>query len=97
MEYTRLCISVPQAGHMLGISRGLAYRMAREGAIPTLRFGKRMVVPKWVVERMISESVNFNPTPAGGNTAGGDGAGDDDGGVDISGAPLRKKSMQKIK
>jgi len=55
MEEKRLTVTVEQAGLMLGISRGLAYQMAREGRIPTIRFGKRLVVPKWAIERLLQE------------------------------------------
>lgn len=55
MEEKTLTITVEAAGRMLGISRGLAYQMAREGRIPTIRFGKRLVVPKWAIERLLQE------------------------------------------
>jgi excisionase family DNA binding protein len=64
MEEKRLTITVEQAGRILGISRGLAYQMAREGRIPTIRFGKRLVVPKWAIERLLQEPQPLNPTPA---------------------------------
>ncbi len=56
MDETRLTITVEEAGCMLGISRGLAYQMAREGKIPTIRFGKRMVVPRKAVDRLLEKS-----------------------------------------
>jgi len=52
----KLTITVPEAARLLGISRGLAYEMAREGAIPTLRFGRRVVVPLAAIERLLQES-----------------------------------------
>lgn len=55
MEEKRLTVTVEQAGRMLGISRGLAYQMAHEGKIPTLKFGKRLVVPKWAIEHLLQE------------------------------------------
>ena len=54
MEKT-LTLSVEQTARVLGISRGLAYQMAREGKIPTLRFGKRIVVPRKAIERLLQE------------------------------------------
>ena len=41
-----LVISVEDAARMLGISRGLAYEAARTGAIPALRIGRRLLVPR---------------------------------------------------
>ena len=35
----------PTAAAVLGISRDLAYRSARSGDIPTIRVGRRVVVP----------------------------------------------------
>ena len=52
----KLTITVPEAARMLGISRGLAYEMAREGTIPTLRFGRRVVVPLAAIERLLQET-----------------------------------------
>lgn len=40
-----LTCTVPEAGRMLGIGRDAAYRAASEGIIPTLRLGRRLVVP----------------------------------------------------
>jgi excisionase family DNA binding protein len=37
--------TVEEAGEMLGISRHSAYRAARIGEIPTIRVGRRLVVP----------------------------------------------------
>lgn len=41
----RLTITVPEAGQMLGIGRDSAYAAAARGEIPTLRIGRRLVVP----------------------------------------------------
>jgi hypothetical protein len=38
--------SVPQAGKMVGLSRGASYAAAARGEIPTERFGDRLIVPK---------------------------------------------------
>jgi len=39
----------------LGISRGLAYQMVHQGKMPVLRFGRRMVVPKKVLEQLLEK------------------------------------------
>ena len=51
----RLCLSIPETARMLGISRGLAYELARSGQIPVLRLGKRLLVPKVALERLLSQ------------------------------------------
>jgi excisionase family DNA binding protein len=57
MEMERLTLTVEEAGGLLGISRALAYEMARTGRLPTLRFGKRIVVPKKAIESMLDRSI----------------------------------------
>jgi len=63
MDEKRLTITVGEAGRILGISRGLAYQMAREGRIPTIRFGRRLVVPKTAIEHLLREP-EASPMPA---------------------------------
>jgi excisionase family DNA binding protein len=42
---TPTALSVEQAGVLLGISRRSAYRAAAAGHIPTIRLGRRILVP----------------------------------------------------
>jgi excisionase family DNA binding protein len=53
MQAERLTITVEEAGELLGISRALAYEMARTGKLPALRFGKRLVVPRKAIENLL--------------------------------------------
>lgn len=41
----RATVTVPEAGKLLGISRDAAYGAAARGEIPTLRIGRRLLVP----------------------------------------------------
>ncbi|GAA2621972.1 helix-turn-helix domain-containing protein [Actinomadura fulvescens] len=41
----RPTLTVPEAGRVLGLSRAAAYEAAKRGDLPTLRIGRRMVVP----------------------------------------------------
>lgn len=41
----RPTVSVPEAGRLLGLGRDAAYDCARRGDIPTIRLGRRVVVP----------------------------------------------------
>ena len=51
-----LCISVPAAARMLGVSRNTGYEMARLGQLPTIRCGqRRLVVPKAALMKMLQE------------------------------------------
>jgi len=55
MQTERLTITVEEAAKELGISRALAYEMARTGKLPTLRFGRRLVVPRRAIERLLED------------------------------------------
>ncbi len=51
-----LCVSVPTAARMLGVSRNTGYEMARLGQLPTIRCGRRrLVVPKAALMKMLEE------------------------------------------
>ena len=52
----RLTYTVPEAARILGISRGAAYAAAAEGTIPTLRIGRRLLVPRVALERLLEAS-----------------------------------------
>lgn len=51
-----LVYDVPTAGKLLHLSRATAYSLAAQGVIPTIRFGKRLVVPKVALERLLNEA-----------------------------------------
>jgi len=48
-----ITIPVPSAGRILGLSRNKSYEAARTGELPTLRFGKRLVVPTAMLRNML--------------------------------------------
>ena len=56
MQVERLTITVDEAAELLGISRALAYDMARTGRLPALRFGKRFVIPKKAIENLMQQA-----------------------------------------
>ncbi len=49
----RPTVSVPEAGEFLGIGRATAYEAAKAGDLPTIRLGKRLVVPTAALRRML--------------------------------------------
>ena len=53
----RLCVTVPEAAAMLGISRNFAYQLVREGKLPSIRFGKRILIPRVALEKMLEMGV----------------------------------------
>ena len=65
----RRTVSVEQAARELGIGRGLAYECARRGEIPVLRVGRRFLVPRAALDRLLAgdsldRSAGPAPTPA---------------------------------
>ena len=48
-------VSIEDAGRILGISRGSAYTAAAKGDIPTIRIGKRLLVPRAALDRLLAE------------------------------------------
>ena len=51
----RLCVTVPEAAEMLGMSRNFAYQLVREGKLPSIRFGKRILIPIAALTKMVEE------------------------------------------
>jgi excisionase family DNA binding protein len=49
----RLVYTVTEVGAMLGLSRNAAYEAARRGDIPTIRIGRRLIVPKVAFNRLL--------------------------------------------
>jgi excisionase family DNA binding protein len=46
-------LTIPQAAKRLGVSRNSAYQAARRGEIPTIKIGKRILVPVAALERKL--------------------------------------------
>jgi len=57
----RATLSIEQTAQILGCGRSLAYEMARQGRIPTLRLGRKLVVPKLALEKMLADAGQREP------------------------------------
>lgn len=53
-EHERDVLTVPEAGRKLGLGIGAAYGAAHRGEIPVLKLGRRLVVPKAALEKMLA-------------------------------------------
>ena len=51
-----LVYNVVTAGKLLNLSRATVYALCAQGVIPTIRFGKRIVVPKAALEKLLAEA-----------------------------------------
>jgi hypothetical protein len=49
----RDAFTVDEAGQILGLSRASAFAAAKRGDIPTIRIGKRLIVPRRALERLL--------------------------------------------
>jgi excisionase family DNA binding protein len=56
----RYCMTVPEAARRLGISRNFGYELVRRGQLPVIRFGKRLLIPKVALEKMLEEGARVN-------------------------------------
>ncbi len=52
-DSVRQTLSVEDAGEILGLSRGAAYARAKDGSLPTIRLGKRLLVPKAALDKLL--------------------------------------------
>lgn len=53
----RRVITVNEAARLLRISRGAAYEAARRQEIPTIRIGRRLLVPLSALDRLLTGNV----------------------------------------
>jgi excisionase family DNA binding protein len=59
---TRLTLTVEEVAATLGISRAFAYEAVRRGEIPSIRIGRRVLVPRAALERLIDGDNALPPT-----------------------------------
>jgi excisionase family DNA binding protein len=59
----RLVLTVEEAATLLGISRAFAYEAVNSGTIPSIRIGRRILVPKAALNRLVGAEP-MPPQPA---------------------------------
>jgi excisionase family DNA binding protein len=52
----RQTLTVIEASRVLGLGRGSAYEGVRTGAIGSIRIGKRILVPRAEIERLLASA-----------------------------------------
>jgi excisionase family DNA binding protein len=55
---TALLIGVREAARLLGIGRDTAYTLIREGRLPAIHIGRRVLVPRAALERWIDDETS---------------------------------------
>lgn len=53
----RLTLSVEEARQQLGLSKGLMYEALRSGQIPSIRIGRRILIPRVALEQLLDQVV----------------------------------------
>jgi excisionase family DNA binding protein len=56
MEQRRLTVTVTAAAELLGISRSLAYELVASGELPSVRLGRRIVIPVAAIEAVLAKA-----------------------------------------
>ena len=57
-------LTVEETAKVLGIGRSLAYRMAQDGEIPTLRLGRRILIPRQAITELLGAQTAESKEPA---------------------------------
>ncbi len=52
---SRLVYTVDEAAALLGISRNKAYEAVKTGVIPSIKIGRRILIPRQRLEDMVNE------------------------------------------
>jgi excisionase family DNA binding protein len=60
----KLTISVPEMAQLLGISRMTAYAAVRDGTIPSLRIGRRVLISRAALDRWLAETNRGEAVPS---------------------------------
>lgn len=50
-----LTYRIEQAAKLLGVGRNHCYEAAKRGEIPTIKIGKRILVPKAALDRLLAD------------------------------------------
>jgi excisionase family DNA binding protein len=52
----RATLTVDEAGTLLGLSRSTAYRAVQAGQLPAIRVGRRWLIPRAAIERLLASA-----------------------------------------
>ena len=56
LSESRKTLTVDETASALGISRNAAYEGVRRGEIPSIKVGRRLLVPRAALERMLEQA-----------------------------------------
>jgi len=55
-------VTIKEAAQQLGLGHNAIYRAAKNGQIPSIRIGNRILVPKAVMQRLLADPGPQEPT-----------------------------------
>ena len=56
-----LVFTVNQARRLLCLSRGLMYEAVRTGEVPSIRIGRRILIPRVALKRLLEQQIKTEP------------------------------------
>jgi excisionase family DNA binding protein len=56
----KLTASISETAKLLGISRNTAYQLAKEGCLPVIKFGRRLLVPRKALSELLDSCSTFH-------------------------------------
>ena len=60
----KLTLSIEEAAKLLGIGRNLCYDRVKTGEIPVIKIGRRLLVPRRALEKLLEEPQPLNLKPS---------------------------------
>ena len=59
----KLTLSIGECAKVLGIGRNLCYDRVKTGEIPAIKIGRRLLVPRSALEKLLADPKPFDLTP----------------------------------
>ena len=63
MDGERQTLTIEETAKLLGIGRQLAYDRVKTGEIPVIKIGRRLLVPRSALEKLLADPKPLNLTP----------------------------------
>lgn len=60
MDMRKLTLTVVETAKILGIGRQLAYEKVKTGEIPVIKIGRRLLVPRRALEKLLEQGQAIN-------------------------------------
>jgi excisionase family DNA binding protein len=57
-------LTVSEAARLLRLSRAFTYKLIARGELPSVRFGRRIMIPRAAIERILDDSLATLPPRA---------------------------------